>query len=239
MSKEDILRKNLETITSKINEHKAIIDGLKEDKEKIKEELFKIVESQSTLIDYNDIENIDPLEYLLNIAKDDDEIELKDIAQILGMSLSSFRNKMDKTQISKYERFDKHSTKLIRTSIKYVKEFIGGGKSNEKMVECIKYILKYHHDNYKPIAVDVPIKELDIPLDEYTAFKKLTITDLATRGLGRGLFIKPQLNSVQRLLFAYNIGYRLQWLRSRFSGTLYTVEKEPIRFAFRIYHKEK
>lgn len=239
MNKEEILRKNLETLTSKINEHKAIIDGLREDKNKIKEELYKIIESKSTIIDYNDIENVDPIEYLLANTKDDDEIELKDMAYIFGMSLSTLRSKIDKTQITRYDKFDRHGTKLVRTTIKYLKEFLGNSKPNEKMIECIKYILKYHHENRKPISVDVPIKDLEIPLEEYATFRKLTITELVTRGLGRGFFVKPQLNSIQRLLFAYSIGYKLQWLRSRFMRFSYTVVKEPIRFTFRIYHKEK
>ena len=239
MTKEEVLRGKLAGIIAEINEYKSNIDALKADKDMIIDKLNKLIDSQSTVIDYNDIDNIDPLEYILSKAKDDDEIELRHLADILGMSLSTLRSKIDKTQIKRYDRYDRHGTKLVRITIKYLKEFLGDSKSDKDMIECIKYVLQYHHDNSKPLVVDMPLKDLEIPLRWYTKFKKMTISELVAKGLGRGFFIKPQLSSIQRLIFAYNIGYRLQWYRSRFIGTTYTVEEEPIRFAFRIYHKEK
>lgn len=239
MTKEEILRNDLDIVIAEIDEYKAKIEELKKDKDKIKDELYKLIESKSTLVEYGDIEELDPIKYILDITNDDDEIELRDIANILGMSLSTFRSKIDKTKVSKYDRYDRHGTKLVRTTVKYIKEFLGNNKSNEKMIECIKYILKFHYDASIPIAIDFPIKDLASPLGEYVKFKNLTLGELVTKGLGRGLFIKPQLTSIQRLLFAYNIGYRLQWYRSRYIGTTYTVDAEPVNLQFRIYHKEK
>lgn len=237
MTKEETLRKNLEDIISKINEHKAQIYALKMEKKKLRNELSEIVESNSTVINYRDIENADSIEYIFNNCKDDDEIELRDVAFILGMNISTLRSRIDRSRVISYNRFDSHNKKAVRLSVEYIKEFISDNRINKEKLECIKYILKYHNENFRDIYVNVPLRELTIPLGEFSKFKKLTFAELVATGLGRGLFVKPQLQTIQRLLFAYNIEYRLNWTRSSYTSVAYRVVKEPVRYTFRVYHK--
>lgn len=239
MTREESLRKSLDTIVEKIREYNEKIDDLKADRDIFINELNNLIESNSTLIDYSEIDAIDPVKYVIDQVGDDDEVEVRDLADMLGMSLSTLRSRIDKSKIRKYDRYDTHGTKLVRLPGIYIKEFLGNTKSNESMIECIKYILKYHRDSRMPITLDAPLKTLDIPLGVYEKFGKYNLGDLVTRGLGRDFFIRPKHNTIQRLLFAYKIGYRLQWLRSRYNGVFFTVIDEPTNFKVRIYHKEK
>ena len=238
MSREETLRKNLDDIILKINEHKAMIDILKMEKKRLRNELSELIDSKSTIISYSDIEDGDMVEYIFNNCNDEDEIEIKDVAFILGMNLSTLRSRIDRSQVITYNRFDSHNKKAVRLNIKYIKEFIGDNKLNKEKLECAKYILQYQNENIREMFVNVPIRELTIPLGEFDKFKRLTFADLVATGLGRGLFVKPQLQSIQRLLFAYNIGYRLNWIRSSYVSTAYRVAKEQIGYKFRVYHKE-
>ena len=240
-AKETRLREELDSIDESISLKRKEIEELKRRKESVREELYKHVRSNVKIVPYGAFESEDPAIELLNMLNDKDEMELDDIAYILGIPVSTLKAKIDSTKIKKYSRYDSRNSIMSRLEVGYIKSILDMKKSDPKMRECLKYILEFHNKANIPLRISTPLIDLMSPIKEYIKYKNMTVCDLIAQGFGRGLITYPQYNTVVRILESYNFGYRLVWMRSSYRHyTSYTVKKDDNTMTVKIYiNKEK
>lgn len=240
-AKEIKLREELDSIDESMTLKRREIESLKVKKEELREELYKYIRNNVKIVPYCSFEEEDPAITLLNMLNDKDEMELDDIAYILGITVSTLKARIDSTKIKKYRRYDSRGTIMSRLEVGYIKSILDMKKSNPKMRECLKYILEFHNTANIPLSISTPLKDMASPIGEYIKYKNMSVCDLIAQGFGRGLITFPQYNTVVRMLESYNFGYRLVWMRSSYRNyTSYTVKKDDNGMSVKIYiNKEK
>lgn len=240
-AKEIKLREELDSIDESMTLKRKEIESLKVKKEELREELYKHIQNNVKIVPYCSFEEEDPAITLLNMLNDKDEMELDDIAYILGITVSTLKARIDSTKIKKYRRYDSRGTIMNRLEVGYIKSILDMKKSNPKMRECLRYILKFHNTANVPLSISTPLKDMASPIGEYLKYKNMSVCDLISQGFGRGLITFPQYNTVVRMLESYNIGYTIRWMRSSYRNyTSYTVKKDDNGMTVKIYiNKEK
>lgn len=240
-AKEIKLREELDSIDETMALKRREIEDLKKKKEKLKVELDDYMYTNMNTLIYNSLKSDDPAIELLNMANDKDELSLDDAAFILGITPNTLRARVDSDHIKKYRRYDAHNTIMSRLEVGYIKSLLDMKKSDPKIRECVKYILEFYNITGFPLSISTPLKELEAPIKQFRSYRDMTICDLIAKGFGRGLITYPQHNTVERMLYSYNIGYRLGWLRSSLRGrTVYKSIKDDTVRPISVYiDKEK
>ena len=100
-AKEIKLREELDSIDESMSLKRKEIEALKVKKEELREELYKHIQNNVKIVPYCSLESEDPANELLNMLNNKDEMELDDIAYILGITRSTLKARVDSTKINK------------------------------------------------------------------------------------------------------------------------------------------